>query len=47
MEHGVKFAPMTMVMEDLVERNVGGLRGIIEAGARTKLECILREEEEL
>jgi hypothetical protein len=38
---------MTMVMEDLVERNMGGLRGITEAtAARTKLERILREEEE-
>jgi hypothetical protein len=45
-EHGVKFAPLTMVIEDLVERNAGGLRGITEAAARTKLERILREEEE-
>jgi hypothetical protein len=45
-DHGVKFAPMEMVKEDLKERNIRLDRRTMDEAARTKLEHILREEDE-
>ncbi len=45
-EHGVKFCDMEIVKKDLAERNIVVRRGMTEAHLRTKLELLLREEDE-
>jgi hypothetical protein len=44
-DHGVKFAPMELVKEELKDRNIRLDRRTTDQAARTKLEHILREEE--
>ena len=43
--HGIRYCPMEMVLQDLVERNIPTF-GMSDVEKRKRLELVLREEEE-